>query len=289
VRVSPDGSLVAVVSNSEEASVLQLIPYRAGKFGAVTSVPLAAHGIAGSGHGPRGGVTASFADWHPSGRYLAVNVYTQNRVVFFELQQDGAGLDVRRWGNIVETGKDPFVGRFTPDGAYYLTADWGRDFTATTLEGRLPPRRSSISVIRLGEGPDPEHRRLGGVETDESSEGLAVSPDGRLVATVNMRTTAFSPDSARFAREATVTLLTFDPARGALEKVADYPFTGVLPEGAFDLSGNTLLVTVFQEHGGKPAGGGIDVWRVVKQEQPRLERAGRIVVPHGVHHVEVAR
>jgi hypothetical protein len=44
-----------------------------------------------------------------------------------------------------------------------------------------------------------------------------------------MRGTAFPPDSPRFQRDASVTLLAFDPANGAIEKIADYALR--LPHG----------------------------------------------------------
>lgn len=136
------------------------------------------------------------------------------------------------------------------------------------------------------------HTRVSGATTDLSSEGLAISPDGRLIATVNMRGTAFLPDSPRFQREASATLLMLDPQTGAIEKVADFSFEGGLPEGGtFDLTGDHFLATVFQGHDGAApqAGAGLEVFRVVKGERPSLERVGRIPLPHGVHHVDVAQ
>jgi sugar lactone lactonase YvrE len=205
-------------------------------------------------------------------------------------------LTLRPWGNIVEVGPDPFVGRFTPDGRFYLTSDWGRDFSATTLEGRIPTTPSGISVVRVADPAAREgaihHRRVAGATTDLSAEGLAISPDGRLVATVNMRTTAFPSDSPRFRRDASVTLLTLDAASGAINKIGDYPFEGALPEGGtFDLTGDHFMATVFQGHTGasSDAGAGLEVFRVVKNETPSLERIGRIALPHGVHHVDVAQ
>ncbi|WP_261330717.1 lactonase family protein [Rhizobium leguminosarum] len=173
-------------------------------------------------------MTANNVHWHPSGRFLAVNINTQNRVAFFDVTGAEDAPILRPWGNVVEVGADPFVGRFTPDGRHYLTANWGRNFAAKNLEGRIPQTPSTISVIRLA---DPttlpqsvRHDLLGGAETGLSSEGIAISPDGQLVATVNMRGTAFPPGSARFHRDASVTLLSFDPATGAISRLADYPF-----------------------------------------------------------------
>lgn len=295
LAVSPDGSRVAVVSNTPDASIIQVVDYAEGTFGNIVRFDLAELGITGFEDAPRGGVTATAVNWHPSGRVIAVNINTQNRVVFLRLTVEEGAVMLRRWGNVVEVGPDPFVGRFTPDGRFYLTSDWGRNFNATTLEGRLPEEPSSISVIRLSDlnmtGPDARHERIGGAVTDMSAEGIAVSPDGRLVATINMRGTAFPPDSPRFDREATVSLLSFDPGSGAIAKVADYPIDGVLPEGGtFDVTGDHFLATVFQGHPGaaEDLGSGLEVFHVVKGEVPAFERVGRIPMPHGVHHVDVA-
>jgi hypothetical protein len=240
-------------------------------------------------------VTATNVHWHPSGRFLAVNINSQDSVAFFEVVEAGDGLALSPWGNVVETGRDPMVGRFTPDGRFYITSDWGRDLEATTLDGRIPRKPSGLSVVRFADAATqsggPRHERVATATTDRSAEGLAVSRDGRLIATVNMRDTAFL-GSPRHEREATVTLLTLDPENGAVEKIADYPFEGVLPEGGtFDLAGDHFLATVFHGHegAGPETGPGLEVFRVVKGERPSLERLGRIPLPHGVHHVDVAR
>lgn len=296
LSVGPQGDRVAVVSNTPDASYLQIAAFADGRFGEVEWFSLGDLGVEGSSSGPRGGITATNVHWHPSGRFLAVNINTQNRVAFFAVTEQDGALNVRSWGNIVEVGRDPFVGRFTPDGRYYLTSDWGRDFTASDLEGRLPQAPSSISVIRIADpqaqNSDVRHERVSGAETDISAEGIAISPDGRLVATINMRGTPFLQESPRFQREASVTLLTFDTETGAIAKVADYPLDGVLPEGgSFDLTGDHFLATVFEGHAGANAdsGAGLEVFRVVRGERPKLERLGRVPVPHGAHHVVVAQ
>jgi len=294
LAVSPDGQYIAVVSNTAEASLLQIVEFTGGRFGKVSRTDLAGLGIIGSAETPRGGVTATNVHWHPTGRFLAVNINTQDRVAFFEFSDGESGPALQPWGNVVDVGKDPFVGRFTPDGRHYLTSNWGRDFSATTLDGRIPTTPSTMSVIRLAdpEAGEARHEHLMAVETGNSAEGMAVSPDGRFVATINMRATAFPPGSPRHLREATVSLLTFDADTGRLEKAGDYPFEGVLPEGGtFDLTGDHLLATVFEGHpgAGPDAGAGLEVFRVLKGEAPSLERIGRVALPHGVHHVVLSR
>ncbi|GAA3100306.1 lactonase family protein [Rhizobium viscosum] len=293
LAVSPDGRTIAIVSNTSQASLLQIVEFSDGRFGDVAKFDLAALGIEGSTKGARGGVTATNVQWHPSGRYLAVNINTQDRIAFFEFRNAEAGPSVHPWGDTVAVGRDPFVGRFTPDGRHYLTSNWGRNIAATSLDGRIPKASSTMTVIRLA-GPETanaRHEQLGTIETGVSAEGMAVSPDGRMVATINMQGTSFPEDSPRHQREAAVSLLTFDPRTSTLTKVGDFAFEGVLPEGGtFDLAGDHLLTTVFEGHrgAGPDAGAGIEVFRVVKGNMPALERLGRVALPHGVHHVDIA-
>ena len=292
VRISPDGRHLALTANSGDDAMLQIVAVDGARLGAPQSFALDELGIERRPGQPRGGINATFADWHPSGRILSVNLNTRHQILF--LQVVGGGSDVRLvpWGAPVTVGRDPFVGRFTPDGAHYLSADWGRDFEAKDLEGRLPRTRSSVSVIRLaardaaGSG-FARHEVVSSVLADRSSEGLAISRDGLHVATINMRETALAPDSPRRTREASISYFRFDPARSALTKVDDYAFEGVLPEGGtFDASGRHFLATVY-EYDGSAAGGGIEVWQVGPAERPGLRHLGRIAVPHGAHHVEI--
>jgi DNA-binding beta-propeller fold protein YncE len=296
LAVHPDGRMVATVSNTQDASVIEFTRYEAGAFGTAHRFDLRKLGISGQADSARGGVSVTNVQWHPGGRILAVNINTQNRVAFFSLSESDGELTLRPFGKPVVVGPDPFVGRFSPDGRYYLTSNWGRDFKATNLEGRLPEKPSTISVIRLSglsdPTSDPIHARVADVATDTSAEGLAISPDGKLVATVNMRTTAFSPASPRFQRQSTVTLLRFDAESGALAKIADYAVDGALPEGGtFDLAGEHFMATVFQGHddASPETGPGLETFRVVQGAEPRLERLGRIPMPHGLHHVVLGR
>ncbi len=200
------------------------------------------------------------------------------------------------WGEPVAVGKDPFVGRFRRTAGHYLTSNWGRDFAASTsLEGRLPPTPSTISVVRLARNRVARRgcsaRVLPPVETDRSAEeGLAVSPRRADGATINMRNTAFPPEHDSFDMEATLTLLGFDPETGALARIGNYPFEGVPPEGgAFDLTSEHFLATVFEDMPDQDpiaarASRCSGSWR---GDAPGLERVGRVPLPHGVHHVVV--
>lgn len=279
-----------MVSNTPEAALLQLVPWNAAGFEEPVRYDLATLGITGTATGPRGGVLATNVHWHPSGRALAVNITTQNRVAFFAVDTTAAGTPVvRPWGAPVAAGVDPFVGRFTPDGRYYVTSDWGRNSNSTDLAERIPLTRSKVGVIRLGElDTAARHQVIAAVESDKSAEGLAISTDGRYIATVNMRGTALPAGSAGYDETASVTLLRLDAATGSLTKIGDYPLDGVLPEGGtFDPTGEYFLATVFQGRDAGAPGPGMQIFRVGPAKSPGLTPVQRIPLRHGVHHVTV--
>ncbi|WP_246678363.1 MULTISPECIES: hypothetical protein [unclassified Mesorhizobium] len=90
------------MSNTPKGSFVQIVDYTDGCFGTVARFNLAELGVSGSASTPRGGVTATNVNWHPSGRFLSVNINTQNRVAFFEVAQDAGTPVLRLWGNIAE-------------------------------------------------------------------------------------------------------------------------------------------------------------------------------------------
>lgn len=284
-----DGRMLAAVSNTPDRSLIHLVPVDGGTLGVPITFDLAELGVTGRRAGPRGGVAATSVFWRPGDQSLAVTINTQNRVAFFRVQGSGSELHLTPWGPPIETGRDPFTGRFTPDGRYFLTLDWGRNLAATTLSDRLPTIPSRISVIRVADGQDAagSHRRMGDAATDLSSEGIAISPDGTLVAAINMRQTALPRSSARYTPNASVVLLHFESTTGRLRPTDRAEFPGVLPEGAaFDRSGRKLLITAF---GRREAGGGaLHVYGIKGAgAAARLVDHGMVPTPHGIHHVVI--
>lgn len=148
IDLRADGRMLAAVSNSPSHSLIHLVPVDGGMLGTPKSFDLATLGVTGRDPGPRGGVTATSVFRRPGSPVLAVTINTQNRIAFFRIEGSREAPRLAPWGSPVDTGRDPFTGRFTPDGRHFLTLDWGRDLAAKSLEGRLPTIPSRISVIR---------------------------------------------------------------------------------------------------------------------------------------------
>ncbi|MBW4566846.1 MAG: lactonase family protein [Tolypothrix carrinoi HA7290-LM1] len=296
VHVHPNEDLLAISTQTPDKEII-LIPVQDGQIGQPIEFSLQQLGIQPNPEQFQNGLYVSQVQWHPTGRYLAMNLDYRDEIAFYEVQRNPKGnLQLIRWGSPVKVGKDPFTGQFTPDGRFYLTSNWGRNFGAQvkTLEQRIPETRGTVSVIQLAELNTPasqvQHRVVSTAIADLSPESLAISPDGSKVVTVNMRGTAFATNSPRFTRQATLSLMTLDRTSGRLTKINDYPFEGILPESAaFDASGNALAVVVYDYFTPKPEGG-IEFWRVLQKPRPELQRTGYVVdVGRGVHQVLVAQ
>jgi 6-phosphogluconolactonase (cycloisomerase 2 family) len=285
VSVHPSGELLAISTQTPDREIL-LIPVQNRSLGQPIEFSLRQLGIVPDPARFQNGMYASYVQWHPSGRYLAINLTYRDEVAFFELKRERNTFQLVPWGTPVKVGKDPFTGQFTPDGRFYLTSNWGRNFgkDVKTVEQRLPTERGTVTAIQL---TDSQHQVISTAISDISPESLAISPDGALVVTVNMRGTAFVPTSPRFTREASLSLLSLDRV-GHLTKVGDYPFEGILPESAaFDASGDRVAVAVYDYFTPKPEGG-IELWEVIRQPQLALRRIERVIeVERGVHQVKV--
>jgi len=283
VSVSPDGRTLAVSTATPGAEVL-FIPVRRGRVGASVRTSLSALGIAPDPSRPGGGMSVSQVEWRPSGRAVALNLFMRDQVQFARL---GRGLRLAPWGAPVTVGRDPFSGRFTPDGRHFLTSDWGRDFRpeADTAEERLPTQPGTVSAVRLARSG--AHAVVDREVSGLNPEGIAISPRGDLVATVNMRGSGFPPDHPRFTT-ASITLLRFDGRTDRLRRVVEQPFRSVSPQNAtFDARGRYLAVAVLEYLQPTP-GGGIELFRVTRSRRPQLEPArDRIPLGRGAHQVEL--
>lgn len=82
--------------------------------------------------------------------------------------------------------------------------------------------------------------------------------------------------------------MTLDPQTGQLNRIADYPFDGILPEAAaFDASSQYLAVVNYDFFDDRTPGGSIDFWRIASDPlnpQPMLVQTRYSVpVTRGAH------
>lgn len=272
VSVHPSGDLAAAVRNSPQGPFIDIVEIMDGQtLGLMGSFPLL-----GVSAGPD--VLAATAAFSPSGDALAVSVLGADVVALYRFVRTDTALTLTQWGGAVGVGPYPYTIAWTPDAKGIVVSElwWG----SPSNPNRLDAPSGTVSVIAVSPDPgaDASHQYLGFTTVGMSPEGLAVSPDGSLAVTGNIRRSFLHEDDARFTRGGSLSLVSIDPATGRPSTLGEWPCAAG-PQGlAFDASGRYVLVTDFED-------GVVQVWEVRGRT---LKFTGvRIGVGRGAHAVAV--
>ncbi|MEL6158232.1 MAG: hypothetical protein AAFR18_03315 [Cyanobacteria bacterium J06627_32] len=280
ISISPDGQFLAVNLNEPGKELLIVELQADGRLGQRVYFPMQLDGSREDNQ---------TAIWHPSGRYLAIIQDQNRRVGFYRVQTAEGTIAVEPLYEPLEIGNHLSHPRFTSDGHFLLVPDlkWSL-YDNSTLNFLL---NAPGELIAIQFEPDTENGTVvaSRVEVGLSPEGFAISPDESLIATVNLRRT-YLPDflpAWRGKPYSSLSLVQFDPLTGQLDTLEEYGFEGLLPEqAAFDASGNSLAVVIFNDREPSPETGAIEFWNVASGNSPRLERTGyKINVVRGAHDV----
>ena len=280
INISPDGQLLAInlQDSGKELLIARLQPD--GSIGERFYFPIASNGTRQDNQ---------TAIWHPSGKYLALTQDRNTRISFYDVIDSNNQIQITPYREPIEVGNHLTHSRFTPDGRFLLTCDlkWSTK-PLRLLNFLMNPPGEAIAIAFDPESAQPP-KIVSRVEVGLSPEGFAISPDGSLLATVNMRRT-YLPDFVpawRGKPHSSLSLVRFDSQSGQLSNVDEYGFEGLLPEQVtFDAEGKSLAVVIFNYREANPTKGAVEFWNVVAGDKPRLERTGTTIeVVRGAHDI----
>jgi hypothetical protein len=293
LSVSPSGDYVAVsnwAAPGEESGIpegggrqISIMPFRHGRLGRPQLFGM--NDITGPN------VFPNTIAWHPSGRYLAVTIGLRDLVAFYRVtERAGPRLDVEPWGRPVRTEPFPFPGVWTPDGRFFVAGvmEWNQ---VDVTDANAPP--GSLAIVGFDSRPADglRHTLRTGGDTGINPEGLAISPDGRHLVTVNLQYSHLPDDYDRVRPPTTssITLLRFDRSTGETEVVDEHTFDGILPQGVvFDRTGTYVAHAVFDHHTAKNGRGAVRFWKLRRDGEPRLEPLpAEISTVRGTHSLTV--
>lgn len=284
VSVSPNGRTVAVALHPLDGRQLALVPFLDGRLGEPVFVGMP--GVARE-------LEAPHVEWHPGGSFLAVTVFGRNEVVFYRVDDDGRRIVP--WGNTVQVGKYPMMGRFTPDGRFFVNVNlyWGPDVPGFWVGAP----RGDVTVIAFDAGTTtaaPRHSLVSRAETGVSPEGISISPDGRFVVTANLERSYLPRSDPRITWYSSLTLLSLDPVSGRVTSHGEFHGDGILPEAAvFDASSRYVASLTFGHHDDARPGGAVEFWRIVNDgtlTAPKLVKTGySVAVERGPHSMVLIR
>ena len=213
----------------------------------------------------RAGERLIHAEFHPNQAVIGLVNESRGELAFVRMDTSAPTVQLTPWGNIVQTEKSPYMVRFTPDGRHAISNAlyWGADVQGNWNEA---PRGSVLSVrlnARSSADGTPVHSLVSRATVGVSPEGIAISPDGRWVASTNLERSFLPEGDPRLTPFASISLLRLDAKNGTLSRVGDYAYDGILPEAAaFDASSRFLAVATFDHFAGCKRGGSVDFWRL---------------------------
>lgn len=261
VDISPDGGYLCVVSQ-EKRKQIQIIPVSEGGMGEPADWPLL-------GSDDDENIVPTCVSWHPSGNFVAITVPSVNQVVFYRVSMEAGKIQLEVYGEPVVVGRYPYSGRFTPDGRFYITTDmqWGDEVPGVFVE----PPQGQLSVVQFaatkaGDGT-PTHQVVSAAPVGINPEGLAVSPDGTMVATANLIRSFLPETDPRLTRGGSISLLQLDRSTGRLSHVEEYPIDSMPIGLSFDAKGNFLVVTQFRSFDPEVISGELAFFKVYREGQ----------------------
>lgn len=289
VSVRPQGDVLAVsttrlgrsANTSTESALPQLGLFPIGQDGRLGDMMTIA--LEGAESDP------PHIEWSPSGEILAVTMARSDSVRFYHW--DGASLSPH--GSAVSTGKLPGVGHWSPNGRFFFVTHlhWGGDAEDIYLGSDI----STMAAIRVApiEAENHKHVMVSTVATGASAEEFAISPDGKMLVSLNMERSFLAPEDPRLTYHSSLTLMTWDEKSETLNERGIFAFEGVLPEGiTFDASGEFLAVANFAHSNPKRPveETTLDFWRVVSGASPMLVQLDmKLPVMRGAHVVKLQR
>lgn len=285
VSVNPTGDLVALTLHPVDGRQLAFVPVQNGQMGQPQHVDVP---------GVDKTTRITHVEWHPSGNFIALTLVDVAQVVFLRVNREAGRVSVAEWGNRVVTSKYPFKGRFTPDGRHFLTANlwWGTDVPGFWTEAQKGDVTSIHFATEQTTGPNNQpqvrHFLVGKADVAKDPEGIAISPDGRYVVSVNLETSYAPKTDARMTPYSSVSLMRLDPQTGRLTHLDTLRYDGILPEAAaFDASGRFFSIVTYASFNPQDGEGGfLDFFRITADEKiVKLRRSAPL--PKGPHSMQL--
>ncbi len=288
IRINAAGDILAVTYHPAGAGAdtpLALYRFAEGRLGARVTPTI---------EGWQPGERLIEANWHPRDNVLALLESTGGATLRFARVTEALAVEV--FGNAVDIERAPYRVEFAPDGRHVVinALYWGPDVAGTWIEAP----RGSIVTVRMnaqGEGEPVRHAFVSRVPTGVSPEGLAVSPDGRWVATTNLERSYLPYEDSRITWFSSITLAALDQDTGILTHIGEFAYDGILPEAAvFDNTGEHLAVVTYDHFDDRRVGGSVDFWRIqadpLEPSNVQLVKTEHsVAVARGAHSIVIAR
>lgn len=225
--------------------------------------------------------------WHSSGDYLAYINEDEGQVGLIKVLRDGPTQQIIRLENLgepVTIGGKPTMGKFTPDGKYFLVLDKRKELT-----NQESKEKGELFVVKFNIDTQ-NHFLLSKATVGENPLGFEIHPEGNYILVNNLKRSFYPPEKYADSGESSLSVL-YLAHDGSISNKLEFPIDGILPASvAFDKTGRNIAFSVYQYLTFGFSFGGIEFLRFDPQSKNMVEyQKGKIYVPRGINSLRVIK
>ena len=223
--------------------------------------------------------------WSPDGDFLVYSNTTKREIGLIQVIRDGPTQKIIRlqlYGEPIKLGLNPGIGKFTPDGKYYIASDLKN--IKSEQDNLLP---AELFVVKFNFEPDQQHYLLSKQEVGYNLEDFVIHPNSNTVFALSSNKSFYSQLNVNKQDAGKLHLLDISTS-GAISEVASYPLKGKYPSGlVIDSDGSHIAVSISEYEAYGMSFGGIQFWNYLQAPNKQLQKQNvDFYLPKGVHHLK---
>jgi hypothetical protein len=223
--------------------------------------------------------------WSPDGDFLVYSNTTKREIGLIQVIRDGPTQKIIRlqlYGEPIKLGLNPGIGKFTPNGKYYIASDVKN--SKSEQDNLLP---AELFVVKFNFEPDQQHYLLSKQEVGYNLEDFVIHPNSNTIFALSSSKSFYSQQSMSKQDAGELHLLEISPS-GAISEVASYPLKGKYPSGlVIDSDGSHIAISIFEYENYGISLGGIQFWNYLETPNKRLQKQNvDFYLPKGVHYLK---
>jgi DNA-binding beta-propeller fold protein YncE len=220
--------------------------------------------------------------WHPNEDFIVYLKEDTKEIGMLKVIKDGPTQKIIRleqFGSTVKFDGFPILGAFTPDGKYFLVLDAKDQIGINSPKGQ-------VFVIKFKENEP--HALISKEDVEENPKSLVLHPDGNTILVANLKKSFEYPINDRNTGKSSISILSLGKD-GSLVNKGNISLSGIMPLSVvFDKTGNNFAVSVFQYLNFGKSFGGIEFYKFLGGQYPRIEKQNAIInTPSGIHYLKV--
>jgi DNA-binding beta-propeller fold protein YncE len=223
--------------------------------------------------------------WSPDGDFLIYSNTTKREIGLIQVVRDGPTQKIIRlqlYGQPIKLGLNPGIGKFTPDGKYYIASDLKNK--KSEQDSLLP---AELFVVKFNFEPDQQHYLLSKQEVGYNLEDFVIHPNSNTIFAVTSNKSFYSQQNVNKQDVGKLHLLDINTS-GVISEIASYPLKGKYPSGlAIDADGSHVAVSISEYETYGMSFGGIQFWNYLEIPKKQLQKQNvDFYLPKGVHHLK---